>query len=109
MSFKDILVHVDSTAASRVRLRCALSLTRRFDARLSGLHVIPEPDVPPYFKPSAIERIAKIYAENARAAADKAEALFRERPRMHQPPRHGSASPAIWRRQSRNGPASPTS
>jgi nucleotide-binding universal stress UspA family protein len=78
MSFKDILVHVDSTAASRVRLNLAVSLARRFGARLSGLHVIPEPDVPPYFKPSAVARIAKIYAENAREAADLAEALFRE-------------------------------
>jgi len=78
MSLKDILVHVDSTPASRVRLILALSLARRFGARLSGLHVIPEPDVPPYFKPSAVARIARIYAENARKAAGLAEALFRE-------------------------------
>jgi len=78
MSFKDILVHVDSTGASRVRLRLALALAGRFGARLSGLHVVPEPDVPPYFKPSAVERIAKIYAKNAREAAGLAEALFRQ-------------------------------
>jgi nucleotide-binding universal stress UspA family protein len=78
MSFKDILVHVDSTPASRVRLRLALALARRFDARLSGLHVIPDPHVPPYFKPSAVQRIAEMYAENAREAAATAEALFRE-------------------------------
>lgn len=78
MSFKDILVHVDATPASRIRLRLGLSLARRFAGRLSGLHVIPDPDVPPYFKPSAIERIAEIYAENAREAADRAEILFRE-------------------------------
>jgi hypothetical protein len=78
MSFKDILVHVDSTPASRVRLNLALLLARRFGARVSGRHVIPEPDVPPYFKPSAVARIARIYAENAREAAGLAEALFRE-------------------------------
>jgi nucleotide-binding universal stress UspA family protein len=78
MSFKDILVHVDSTPAARVRLNLALSLARRFGARLSGLHVIPEPEVPPYFKPSAVARIARIYAENAREAGGLAEALFRE-------------------------------
>src|ERR1700730_5255570 len=78
MSFKDILVHVDATPASRNRLQLALTLAHRFGARLSGLHVIPDPSVPPYFKPSAIERIAKIYAENAREAADRAEPLFRE-------------------------------
>jgi nucleotide-binding universal stress UspA family protein len=78
MSLKDILVHVDSTPASRTRLRLGLTLARHFSAQLSGLHVIPEPDVPPYFKPSIVARIAKIYAENAREAADLAEALFRE-------------------------------
>jgi nucleotide-binding universal stress UspA family protein len=78
MSFKDILVHIDATTASRARLQLALTLARRFDASLSALHVIPEPYVPPYFKPSAVERIAKIYAVNAREAADLAEALFRE-------------------------------
>ena len=34
--------------------------------------------MPPYFKPSVAARIAKIYAENAREAADLAEDLFRE-------------------------------
>lgn len=78
MSFKDILVHVNATAASRTRLKLALILARRFDARLSGLHVIPEPAVPPYFKPSVVERIARIYSKNAKAAANLAEALFKE-------------------------------
>lgn len=78
MSFKDILVHVDATPASRTRIQLALTLARRFDAGLSGLHVIPEPDVPPYFKPSVVERIAKIYAENAKVAADLAKVLFDE-------------------------------
>lgn len=78
MSLKDILVHVDATPASRTRLQLGLTLARRFGARLSGLHVIPNPDVPPYFKPSAVERIAEIYAENAREAANLAEVLFLE-------------------------------
>jgi nucleotide-binding universal stress UspA family protein len=70
MSFKDILVHVDSTQASLVRLGLALSPADRFGARLSGLHVIRGPEVPPYFKPSAVGPIAEIYAENAREAAE---------------------------------------
>jgi nucleotide-binding universal stress UspA family protein len=78
MSFKDILVHVDSTPASRARLKLALALSKCFAARLTGLHVIPEPVVPPYFKPSAVERIAEIYGENAREAADWAKRLFDE-------------------------------
>jgi nucleotide-binding universal stress UspA family protein len=76
MGFKDILVHVDSTPASTVRLRLGISLARRFGARLSGLHVTPDPDVPPYFKPSAVVRIAKLYRQSAREAAVLAEAHF---------------------------------
>jgi nucleotide-binding universal stress UspA family protein len=78
MGFKDILVHVDSTAASDIRLRLAISLARRFGARLSGLHITPDPDVPPYFKPSAVARIAKLYRQGAREAALLSEAQFRE-------------------------------
>jgi nucleotide-binding universal stress UspA family protein len=78
MGFKDILVHVDSTAASDIRLRLAISLARRFGARLSGLHITPDPDVPPYFKPSAVARIAKLYRQGARKAALLSEAHFRE-------------------------------
>jgi nucleotide-binding universal stress UspA family protein len=78
VDFKEILVHVDSTPASAARLRLGISLSRRFGARLSGLHVTPNPDVPPYFKPSAVARIAKIYREGAREAAVVAEANFRE-------------------------------
>jgi nucleotide-binding universal stress UspA family protein len=78
MGFKDILVHVDSTPASAVRLRLGISLARRFGARLSGLHVTPDPDVPPYFKPSAVARIAKLYGRSAREAALLAEEHFRK-------------------------------
>ncbi len=78
MGFKDILVHVDATASSRTRLQIGLTLARGFGARMAGLHVIPEPAVPPYFKPSVVERIAAIYAENAREAAAAAEVLFRQ-------------------------------
>jgi hypothetical protein len=35
MGLKDILVHVDSTPASAIRLRLGISLARRFVARLS--------------------------------------------------------------------------
>jgi nucleotide-binding universal stress UspA family protein len=78
MGFKDILVHVDSTPASDIRLRLAISLARRFGARLSGLHVTPDPDVPPYFKPSAVARIAQLYRQSAREAALLSEEHFRE-------------------------------
>jgi nucleotide-binding universal stress UspA family protein len=78
MTFKQILVHVDSTPASRMRLEVAAHLARRFGARLLGLHVIPEPEVPPYFKPSRVPKIAEIFRSKAEAAAERAGALFRD-------------------------------
>ena len=78
MAFKDILIHVDSTPASALRLGLGLTLARRFGARITGLHIVPDPEVPPYFKPSAVERIAEIYRENAGEAARLAETNFRE-------------------------------
>lgn len=89
MGFKDILVHVDSTAASRGRLKLALLLADCFGGRLIGLHVTPDASVPPYFKPSAIERIARIYTTNAHAAAKRAEALFRNETKR-------TGAPVVW-------------
>jgi hypothetical protein len=40
--------------------------------------VIPNPDVPSYFKPSHIERIASLYRESAHEAAMMAESQFRK-------------------------------
>jgi nucleotide-binding universal stress UspA family protein len=54
----------------------ALSLATRFGARLTGLHVIPDPEVPPYFKPSVVHRIAGIYQKHAREAANAASLHF---------------------------------
>jgi nucleotide-binding universal stress UspA family protein len=78
MGFKDILVHVDSTVASTARVWISLALARRCSARVIGLHVIPNPDVPSYFKPSHIERIASLYRESAYEAAMMAESQFRK-------------------------------
>jgi nucleotide-binding universal stress UspA family protein len=78
MGFKDILVHVDSTAASTARVWVSLALARRSNARVVGLHVTPNPHVPLYFKPSHAERIAKLYKESADEAAVLAEIQFRK-------------------------------
>ena len=78
MTYRDILVHVDSTVAGNARLTLAIPLAQRFDARLTGIHVVPEPDVPRLYKPSVVERVAKNYAEMARDAAETTEALFRD-------------------------------
>ena len=77
MTYRDILVHVDSTAAGNARLALSINLAQRFDARLTGIHVIPEPDVPPLFKPSVVGRVAGNQADAARDAAETAEVSFR--------------------------------
>lgn len=97
MSFKDILVHVDSTGASRLRLQVALTLAGRFDARLSGLHVIPKPDVPPYFKPSVVERVAKISRKMPKWRRLRRKPCFAKRQEPVALLRRGNAPPAIWK------------
>jgi nucleotide-binding universal stress UspA family protein len=70
--FRDLLVHVDGGEAGRRRGQFAVDLALRTGARLSGLHVMPPPDVPPLYKPSQVdEAVAKRslrLASNARAA-----------------------------------------
>jgi nucleotide-binding universal stress UspA family protein len=70
--FRDLLVHVDSSEAGRRRLQFSIDLALRTGARLSGLHVMPPPDVPPLYKPSQLEEaVANMslkLASNARAA-----------------------------------------
>jgi nucleotide-binding universal stress UspA family protein len=78
MGFKDILVHVDSTAASTRRVWASLDLARPSGARVVGLHVAPNIEVPSYFKPSHAERITKLYKDSVAEAAAIAEAQFRK-------------------------------
>ncbi|HWF77643.1 MAG TPA: universal stress protein [Caulobacteraceae bacterium] len=75
---RDVLVHVDSTEGGRRRLRYALQLSSRFKARLTGVHVLAPVDVPPYYKPHAVEEVARDLAAAAREDAAASEDLFRE-------------------------------
>lgn len=72
--FRDLLVHVDGSQAGRQRLQFAVDLALRTAARLSGLHVMPPPDVPPLYKPSqldeAVANMSLKLAANARAARE---------------------------------------
>ena len=72
--FRDLLVHVDGSEAGRRRLQFAVDLARRTGARLSGLHVVPPPDVPPLYKPSqldeAVANMSLRLAFNARVAKE---------------------------------------
>jgi len=46
MAIKDILVHVDSTAKSDLRLKIGIELAERNEAHLVGLHAKPHPYIP---------------------------------------------------------------
>jgi nucleotide-binding universal stress UspA family protein len=67
---KDILVHADGTKAGAQRIAYALDLARRHHAVLNGLHVTPDPDVPPTYKPSMIGIVA---VEQERRLAEDAK------------------------------------
>jgi nucleotide-binding universal stress UspA family protein len=85
---KDILVHVDDSAASPGRLRLACELARRHAAHLAALYCIePLPMVaysafgdPGYTDFSATEEIKQRYRAAALAAMGRAEAAFRAEP-----------------------------
>ncbi|HEX5263428.1 MAG TPA: universal stress protein [Phenylobacterium sp.] len=74
---RDVLVHVDATASGRERLNYAFDLADRHGARLTGLHVIAPVDVPPYFRPSAVEREAAVLERRAKREAAASETVFR--------------------------------
>jgi nucleotide-binding universal stress UspA family protein len=71
---RDLLVHVDGSDAGRRRLQLAIDLALRTGALLSGLHVMPPPDVPPLYRPSqldeAVANMSRKLASNARAAKE---------------------------------------
>ena len=90
MSFKDILVHLDTTPRSATRLAVAADLAARFDAHLTGLAVV---DMPPadvfYGFPSAfidVQRAEEVIdrLRTARLAeAATIETAFRETLRLN--------------------------
>jgi len=94
MGLKDILVHLDASAPSAERLKVAATLARRHEAHLIGLYVM-DLSLPVMAAADAgsgamlAELIERMRAE-ARAAAEKTEAGFRELLRRE-------AIPGEWR------------
>jgi nucleotide-binding universal stress UspA family protein len=81
MALKDILVHLDGTAQSAVRLDVASGLARQHSAHLTGLHVI-DPilnDPMLYGDASGLAVLIDQVRSDAREAAGVLEAKFRER------------------------------
>src|SRR5471032_759876 len=75
---RDLLVHVDGSDAGRRRLQFAIDHALRTGARLSGLHVMPPPDVPPLYKPSQLDEVVANMSLKVAANARAAKRVFDE-------------------------------
>jgi len=77
MAFKELLVHLDTSRYCPARLALAESLTRRFEAHLSGLYVVPPATLSPFladqFPPKLIEEADARLAQRR----DRVETMFK--------------------------------
>ncbi|MDH5355540.1 MAG: universal stress protein [Gammaproteobacteria bacterium] len=71
MAIKNILVHIDHTAACELRVKAAIELAKTNSARLSALFVVPD-----YFVPSYVE--AQISADIISQISDQALSRAKE-------------------------------
>src|SRR5512134_1740273 len=78
MAYQDILVHLDESRGCPARLTAAVNLAQAVGARLTGLYIMPPPDLPPnaraYVTPETI--IAERHA--VRDKADQQQETFRQ-------------------------------
>lgn len=80
---RDILVHVDGTAAGRRRIAYAFNFAERHQARLTGLHVTAPVDVPPYYRPSLLEQVATALEQQSQQNAQASAELFKAAAAKH--------------------------
>jgi len=79
MSYKDLLVVLDSGAPARGRIDVAAALAERFAAHLAGLYPLPIPQRPRelgYFDPAMLDPFFAEARERARDAADEVRERF---------------------------------
>lgn len=80
MGIRDILVHLDNSAASSARLDVAIAYARKHGARLRGLYLITHS----FYEPSALgekadsDKAEQLFAEKTSAAGIAAEWVFRD-------------------------------
>jgi len=77
MSYRDMLVHVDSSAASVERLDVATRLARAFDTHLIGLYVAALAPIHQYAEADFGPDLVEAHDKYMREAADEAERRFR--------------------------------
>jgi nucleotide-binding universal stress UspA family protein len=90
MSLKDLVVLIDDSRSNDARVALALNLARTHEAHLAGVHLLTNPDVPPYLDSTVIREIVRQQREKTAATAAMLERKFREESR-----RQGVA--AEWR------------
>jgi len=79
MSYKDLLVVLDSNAASRRRIDLAAALAERFAAHLVGLYPLPVAEAPRhlgYYDPALLDPFFYEVRQRAQEAADKEREAF---------------------------------
>jgi len=79
MSYKDLLVVLDTDASARVRIEIAAALAERFAAHLVGLYPLPTPEAPRhfgYYDPALLNPFFEELRARARDAADKTRQAF---------------------------------
>ena len=77
MTYKTILVHIDSGSRCPARLDIGIRLAARFDAHLVGLHALSMLHIPGYAVAEAGAGIIDTHRRLALADAQRAEAAFR--------------------------------
>jgi nucleotide-binding universal stress UspA family protein len=78
MALKHILLHLDSGDTCKARVDAALELARTHDAHITGLYVLPSIVFPIYADVYIPPDIIKTQEREARAAAEKAGAAFKQ-------------------------------
>jgi nucleotide-binding universal stress UspA family protein len=79
MSYKDLLVVLDSETASRERMRLAATLAERFASHLVGLYPLPLPEAPRhfgYYDPALLEPFFHELREKSQELSDKERESF---------------------------------
>jgi nucleotide-binding universal stress UspA family protein len=79
MSYKDLLVVLDSGAASPGRMGLAAALAERFAAHLVGLYVLPVPEAPRhlgYYDPALLDPFFRELREKSQEVCEKEREAF---------------------------------
>jgi len=78
MAIKDLLVHVDNSKSSPLRLKTAINLTNAWNAKLTGIYVLSEPYMPSYIGIQINSEILEAQTEKMKSSCKEAEVAFRD-------------------------------